>query len=93
MTRQQKRKEIRDLEKEYKKITTNKDFQKLLQSDEFRDVPAEELELLKKKEHEDKAKQARFNIGSMVFARLMQIQQRTALLKLKKEDTEQTSKT
>jgi len=85
MNRQQRRHELRELEKEYKKIVNNKDFQKLLQSKEFEGIPTDELALLKEKKHEDKGKQARFNIGSTVWGRLMQIQQRTAYLKEKKD--------
>ena len=74
MIRQERRSELRKLEKEYDKIVNNKLFQKVLHSKEFENMGKRELDLLKKKEHANTELQAQFNFGYLFLARVKELE-------------------
>lgn len=82
MTRQQKRKKIRNLEKEQKRIINNRQFQRILRSSEFAGLCQKDLDLLKKKEHTNKQLQAQFNFECVLIARLNELKQQIMELRL-----------
>ena len=89
MLRQARRKELRELEKEYKKILCNQQFQKVLKSKDFEKLCNEELDLLKGHGHSNAQLQAQFDFGCMLIARIKEIEKRIAELQslpINKED-------
>jgi hypothetical protein len=80
MTRQQKRKEIRDLNKEYGTIVKSPVFKVTVITKELDNLSEEDKNLLKDKKHPNKKLQARFNLGVLMFSRLRQIELRVKYL-------------
>ena len=81
MIRQQRRSELRKLEKEYNRIVTNKQFQRVLHSKDFENIKSEELDLLKNKEHTNRQLQTEFTFGYVLLARVKELENK--ILKLK----------
>jgi len=80
MLRQARRKELRELEKEYKRILDNKQFQKVLKSKDFDKLCKEELDLLKDRKHSNSQLQNQFDFGCILIARIKEIESRIAKL-------------
>ena len=81
MIRQARRKELRELEKEYKRILDNKQFQKVLHSKDFEKLCNEELGLLKGRKHSNNQLQNQFNFACILISRIKEIENRMAELK------------
>ena len=81
MIRQQRRSELRKLEKEYNRIVTNKQFQKVLHSRDFENMKNGELDLLKNKEHINKELQAKFDFGYVLLSRVKELENKISKLK------------
>lgn len=88
MTRQQRRKELRDLGKEYKSIVKSPIFKVTVITKELDNLSEEDKNLLKEKKHPNEKLQARFNLGVLMFSRLRQIDQRMAYLTSLSKDKE-----
>jgi len=89
MLRQTRRKELRELEKEYKRILDNKQFQKVLKSKDFEKLCNEELDLLKSHKHSNNQLQAQFDFGCVLLSRIKGIEKKMAELRrspVNKED-------
>ena len=80
MIRQQRRAELRRLEKEYKKILDNKQFQKIIHSEDFVNLCKEEIDLLRSRSHSNRQLQIQFNYGCLLLARIKEIEKEIAQL-------------
>jgi hypothetical protein len=83
MTRQFRRKQIRDLEKEYKKILNSRIYKGVTTEKVFDTMSVEDLELLRAGKYENESIQARFQMGQLLFSRLKQINERMNYLRFK----------
>ena len=80
MIRQQRRKELRDLNKEYRSIVKSPIFKVTVITKELDNLSEEDKNLLKDKKHPNEKLQARFNLGVLMFSRLRQIELRIKYL-------------
>jgi hypothetical protein len=76
MIRQAKRKELRDLAKEHRKITNSNVFKGLYRTNILEGLTEDDKTLLKEKKHPDMKLQARFNLNVLMLIRLQQIEQK-----------------
>lgn len=85
MIRQQRRRELRDLEKEHKKITNSKVFAGLAKTNILKGLTEDDKTLLKAKKHPDVKLQARFNLNVLMLTRLRDIETRMKYLREKRD--------
>jgi len=81
MIRQQRRAELRRLEKEYKKIMDNKQFQKILHSEDFNNLCKEEIDLLKDHKYSNRQLQAQFDYACLLISRVRELEKKISELK------------
>ena len=70
MIRQQRRRQIRECQKELSRITNDKFFKKILADRELSELDSEVVDRLAKGEHPDKVLEARFNLYSNLTNRI-----------------------
>lgn len=80
MIRQQRRKELRDLDKEFKSIIKDRFFKQLVTDKVFVGLSNDDLTALKEHKHTDEKLQARFDLASGLLNRLKQIELRMKYL-------------
>jgi hypothetical protein len=85
MTRQFRRKQIRDLEKEYKKILNSRIYKGVTTEKVFETMSVEDLELLRAGKYGNESLQARFQMGQLLFSRLHEIESRVRYLRGKED--------
>jgi hypothetical protein len=83
MNRPEKRRKIKECEKELKFILKHTPYLKLKASDEF-NLPMEEIGMLMDGVHEDQDLQKKFDLASKIFARVDQLYQMIEYLRLPK---------
>lgn len=81
MTRQQRRKELRDIEKEVKSIWKTSPLAKIMRSKPFNDLAKEDIDILDKGEYTDKNMQDQYNTAKRLLLRLRDLQQRSVFLR------------
>lgn len=84
MTRQQRRKEMRDIEGELKLINKHTPFLKYMKDDDF-NVSAGDKTLLESGKHPNEVLQKKYTYASKLFARVYVLNERYLALKQKKD--------
>jgi len=82
MIRNQRRKELRELEKEHRRIMNNRRFNAILKSDEFNGMSDEKIKELKEHKSNNKQEQAKFDFVYLLITRVREIEARINELKL-----------
>jgi hypothetical protein len=85
MTRQFRRKQIRGLEKEYKKILNSRIYKGVTTEKVFETMSVEDLELLRAGKYGNESLQARFQMGQLLFSRLHEIESKVRYLRGKED--------
>lgn len=81
MLRQQKRREVREIEKELKVIGRHKEFLRLLADERLQKLSKSEVLLLQKNLCEDKKLQNEFDKLKVFFQRIYQLEDRLRILR------------
>lgn len=81
MTRPEKRRKIKEYEKELKFIDKHTPYRSFQKTNEFM-LPKEELDLLIAGTHENKKLQERFDLAKQIYTRVDQLQQSIAYLRM-----------
>ena len=84
--RAERRREIKAIGKELEYIRKHTEFNKLMQSDSLANLPKEEIEQLKKKEHPNAILQERYNTGMLLLKRVLTLESRLIALRNPVED-------
>jgi len=82
MIRNQRRKELRELEKEHKRIMNNRRFNAILKSYEFSGLSDEKIKELKERKSNNKQEQAEFDFVHLLISRVRDIDKRINELRL-----------
>ena len=82
MIRNQRRKELRELEKEQKRIMNNRRLNSILKSDEFSHMSDEKIKELKERKSNNKQEQAEFDFVHLLVSRVRDIDKRINKLRL-----------
>ena len=78
--RAEKRREVKSIKKELEYIRKHTEFSKIMQSKVLQDLPASDIELLKKKEHPNAVIQARYDEGMLLLKRVLTLESRLLVL-------------
>lgn len=85
MIRQERRKKLREAQKELASLEKNKLYKQFQNTNEFM-LPKEEIDQLIAGTHESKKLQDRFNLAGVIYARLDYLRQTIKELSLPKEE-------